>query len=70
MSQKLNDDFKNNKIEIKENDLFTYFIQRKYWPKMFFEEFEEEIVKHGVIIIKEEKNNYDDKNKSKNNKED
>ena len=50
MSQKLTE-----KLRISKNDAFTYFLQRNYWPKITFEEFEEICKKQGIIIYEEEK---------------
>lgn len=54
MSQNNNDDLKNN-IRISKNNLFTYFLQRNYWPKISFEEFEEICKQQGIIIEEEKK---------------
>ena len=45
MSQK-----SNSELRIDEDDLYTYFIQKNLWPKMYFEEFEEKMEAQGVII--------------------
>jgi len=56
MSQKLTE-----KLRISKNDAFTYFLQRNYWPKITFEEFEEVCKKQGIIIYEEEKKDETDR---------
>lgn len=38
-------------MQISEDDLFTYFLQKNLWVKMYFEEFIAIMKKQGVEII-------------------
>lgn len=38
-------------MKISEDDLFTYFLQKNLWVKMYFEEFIAIMKKQGVEII-------------------
>lgn len=50
-----------SKIKINKIDLFTYFLQKNYWPKITFEEFEEICKSKGIEILKEGGKNNEDK---------
>lgn len=45
VSQKSNSD-----LRINEDDLYTYFLQKNLWTKMYFEEFEAKMEAQGIII--------------------
>lgn len=38
-------------MKISEDDLFTYFLQKNLWVKMYFEEFIAIMKKQGVEIV-------------------
>ena len=45
-------------MQISEEDLFTYFLQKNLWVKMYFEEFIVIMKKQGVEIIWRQKSKY------------